>query len=406
MLPELKNKPATDKAIIQAVVRRFGPISRGKIHELTRIRRSATSELVRELIDEGRIVEAGRVSERAGRKKVLLKLNDEFEFVAAVDFDEDNITAGITDLRASVRHTVRERTDLKGGVEGLVKQLLACVHKTLKQAKIPGSSLIGIGVADPGLVDSRRGITVMSSTIDFWKQVPLKERFEREFGVPTVVESRSRAKTIAERALVAGEMAENMIYIDYGAGIGAGIVLDGRLLYGQSCAAGEFGHTHTMADGPACNCGSFGCLEAVAGTRAVEARIRKAIGEGGHSQALAQTGGDPARLTAWNVLEGASAGDKICSNIVAEIGEYLGLGLANLVNLFNPSVIVLDKRLGLAGPSLLDQIAQVIRRQALTFSSQNMSLRFGAIGPEGGVPGAALMVIEQHFALPQREVSI
>ena len=111
--------------------------------------------------------------------------------------------------------------------------------------------MVGIGIADPGLVDSRRGITALSSTIEFWKLVPLKEIFETEFELPTIVESKTRAKTVAERMLGAGNKLENLVYIDYGVGIGAGIVVDGHLLYGRGCAVGEFGHTHVTEDGPA-----------------------------------------------------------------------------------------------------------------------------------------------------------
>ena len=134
-----------------------------------------------------------------------------------------------------------------------------------------------------------------------------------------------------------------MIYVEYGrTGIGAGIVIDGKLFYGAGYVAGEFGHTHMVEDGPACKCGSFGCLEAIAGASALRSRIRRAIAEGGTSSALALAGGDVSKITGWTVLEAAGHGDKICAEIVEQAANYLGAGLANLVNLFNPAVIVID----------------------------------------------------------------
>ncbi|MEK7405287.1 MAG: ROK family protein [Acidobacteriota bacterium] len=390
-----------DKQVIEAVIRRFGPLSQEKIHALTHIRRSTTSRLVRELLQEGRLLEAGRLNATGamGRKQVLLRLNEDYRFIAGIEFDEESIVAAILDLHPRIRQTVTEPT-IRNGKEALVNQLLSSTKRALHEAGLGTSSLAGIGIADPGLVDSRRGVTVTSSTIEFWRDVPLKAIFEEEFGVPTFVEDATRARAVAERMLGAGNFQENMIYIEYGAGIGAGIVLNGKLLLGYNGAAGEFGHTHIMESGPACKCGSIGCLEAVAGAHAVEAKIRKAIAEGGTSLALELVGGSPEKISVWTVLEAARLGDKISSHIVTEIGARLGLGLANLVNLFNPAAVILDRRLELAGPELLDQIVGVVKRQALTYNAANAAFRFAQLGREAGILGVALILLEKHFEIP------
>lgn len=389
-----------DKQVIESVVRRFGPISRARIHELTDIRGSTTSLLVRGLIEEGRLEECGRSNNALGRKQILLKVNESYRSVIGIDFDDEEVITGIMDLHPRVKTTVREPARLEGGRDGLIRQLIAGAHSALAKAGLDTSSLLGIGIADPGLVDSRRGVTVMSSMIDFWRDIPLREIFEKEFGVPALVETRTRAKAVAERQLGSGEMNENMIYVDYGSGIGAGVILDGKLLYGSKCAAGEFGHTHLGEDSAVCKCGSNGCLEAVAGARTVEAKIRRILSEGGYSRALEMAQGDPAKITGWTVLEAARSGDKACANIVAEISGYLGLGLANLVNLFNPAVVVLDPRLSLAGDEMLTQIVQVLRRQALTCSSEDLNVRFGSLGNDGGLLGIGLLILNRHYEIP------
>jgi len=242
---------------------------------------------------------------------------------------------------------------------------------------------------------------VMSSTINFLRHIPLRRVFEQEFGVPTLVENLSRAKALAERTLGAAAMAENMIYVEYGkTGIGAGIILDGKVLHGACSFAGEFGHTLMIEGGPACRCGSFGCLEAIAGAAALESRIRKAVREGSTSQAMELAGGDADQITGWMVLEAAHNGDKTSLALVEQIATYLALGLANLVNLFNPAVIVLDQRLSLAGPALLDQIVKVVRRQALNHATQNLRVCFGNLGIEGIVLGAGSMALERYFEIP------
>ena len=399
VMKHVAKKSEHDKHVVEAVVRQFGPVSRVGIYTLTNFRRNTISSIVRELLLEGRLVEDGRSNNPLGRKQILLRSNEEYGFIVGVEFDDEAVVAGVMDLRPQVKHTVKEPTDLEGREE-LIKQLKSCVRRAISQANLVGQSAVGIGIADPGLVDSRNGVTITSSTIEFWNQVPLQRIFEEEFHVPVVVESKTRARTIAERMLGAGQKQDNLIYLDYGTGIGAGIVVDGRVLYGKDCGVGEVGHTHIVEGGPACKCGSIGCLEAVAGAAAIEGRIRKALSEGAGSKAIELADGDPGKITVWNVLAAANAGDKMCGNLVLDIGRLLGTGIANLVNLFNPAVIVLDKRLELAGDSLLDQITRTVKGQALTSSSHRLAIRIGQLGAEAGLLGIGLAVLERHFEIP------
>jgi N-acetylglucosamine repressor len=393
-------KSARDKHVIQAVVRRFGPLSRVEMHKLTHLRPNTISKLVRELLDEGWLLEAGRSDNPMGRKQILLRLNEEHSFVAAVELDDESVIASAMDLFPRIRTSVKEPTNLNGGIEGLVRQLLSCTRRAIDQAGVSNRALIGIGIADPGLVNTQDGVVVTSSTIDFWKQVPLKDIFEREFGTPVLLESKTRAHAMAERMLGAGQGANDMIYVDYGRGIGAGIILDGKLLRGHRWAAGEFGHTRVSEDNTACQCGSFGCLEAVAGALALELRIRKAISEGSTPQGFASRGSDANGIPAWQVLKAASVGDKTCSTIVEQAGNYLGLGLANLVNLFNPSMIVLDRRLEQAGQALIEQIVRVVKRQALSHSTEDLEIRFAKLDQDAGVLGMGLLLLERYFEIP------
>jgi len=398
------NKNQTYKRFIEAIVHRFGDVSRADIHKLTNLRPSTISGLVRELLKEKRLIETGPGANRLGRKQVLLRLNERYKFILGIEFDDEIVVAAIMSLRPEVTHMVSEATYLGGGIEGLVKQLKSCSNKVMRKAGIKPHSLLGIGIADPGLIDTRRGITLISSTIDFWKQVPLKQRFELEFKIGTLVESRTRAKAWAERILGAGGMKDNLIYVDYGSGIGAGVIVDGKLLYGRDCAVGEFGHTRIMEGGPACKCGSIGCLEAIAGAGAIRSRIRQVVEEGASPGIHLSSEFDSAMTTAWTVLEAAKSGDKICRNIVADMARHLGLGIANLVNLFNPSVVVLDKRLELGGEGLLEQIVRIIGRQSLSSSSDGIAVKFGTLDSKAGVLGIGLCILDRHFRIPSLTV--
>jgi N-acetylglucosamine repressor len=400
-MKHVTTKNERDRLMIEALIWKYGPLSRAEIHELTHVQRSEISRLVRELLAEGRLLPAGRADNPLGRKQGLLRLNEEHGLALAVGFDDENVLAATLDLHLHMRSSVQEPAVLDKGKEGLIHQLLSLASQAIAQANVNPQTLLGIGVAGSGLVNSGDGVMVMSSTMEFCREVPLQEIFEKEFGIPTAVENITRAKTVAERALGAGEMAENLIYVEYGrTGIGAGIVINGKLFYGAGYAAGEFDHTHMVEDGPACKCGSFGCLEVMASAAALQSRMRKAIAEGSTSDALALAEGDPNKITGWTVLQAAGMGDKTSAAIVEQAGNYLGVGLANLVNLFNPAMLVVDQRLSLAGHGLLDQLTRAIKRKALSHSAKDLIVRFGKLGKEASLLGAGRVVLENHFEIP------
>jgi len=395
-----------DKALITALIRREGQLSRIEIHRLTDLRPATITKLTKELLDEGRIEEAGRSDNPTGRKQVLLRSNVEFGFVVAVDFDAENVRAAVLDLAPRVRGPViQEPTVVDQGKGGLIAQLLRCTHRALDASGIAPEKVLGIGVGDPGLVNAVEGVSIFASTIEFWQQVPLREIFEAEFSTPTLIANNTRTKAAAERALGAGAGSADMIFIEYGRGIGCGIITGGHLLEGSRWAAGEFGHTHVTEDGPACHCGSFGCLEAIAGIGALEAGARRAIAQGGFSQALSLAGGEVDQLTGWHVLQAARDGDKMSVALVESMATCLGLGLANLANLFNPSLIVLDKRLALGGDQLLEQIKRVVLRQALGHVTETLQFRYAALGDDASLLGPALLVVDRIFEMePVRTV--
>ncbi|WP_321475529.1 ROK family protein [uncultured Paludibaculum sp.] len=390
-----------DAGVILNVVRNFGPLSRVEIHRLTGLRTSAISQLTKELLSERRLEVAGLSDNPTGRKQVLLRVNQEQGFLLGIEFDSETVVAGVMDLAPHIRGLVREPTRLDGGESALIDQLKRCARKALAEAGVSARSLRGIGIADVGLVNRSQGISVLSSQLDFWRNVPLVNIFEDAFHVPAFVENATRCRGNAERLLGAGESNDDMIYIEYGAGIGSALFSGGRVIEGRRTSAGEFGHTRVSMANVACKCGSFGCLEAVAGSPALAHRFREIIREGGSSLALSRTGGDPLRVTGWDVLEAARAGDKVCLSISEEMCRYLAIGLANLVNLLDPARIVLDQRLEICGAGFLDQIQRTVRLQALSHLTEDLVICFGSLGDTAGVLGAGLLSLEELFTIPE-----
>ena len=160
-----------DKAVIMATVRRFGPISQVGIHDLTRIRPATISPLVRELLATGKLNVVGHADNPMGRKQVMLRINEESGYVVALDFDEEFVDVALLDLHPRERRSLREPTNLSSGIDGLLAQLFSCVERIIQQSELQAQSIQGIGLGVPGLVNPSTGTVMMSSTIEFWKQI-------------------------------------------------------------------------------------------------------------------------------------------------------------------------------------------------------------------------------------------
>jgi predicted NBD/HSP70 family sugar kinase len=390
-----------DTAVILNVVRNFGPLSRVDINRLTGLRASTISQLSRDLLKQRRLEEAGLSDNPTGRKQVLLRINQEQGFLLGIEFDAETVLAGVMDLTPKIRGRVRETTRLDGGEAGLVDQLKDCARRALAQTGVSPRSLRGIGIADVGLVNRHQGVSILSSQLEFWRGVPLARIFEDTFGVPTFIDNATRCRGNAERLLGSGESSDDMIYVEYGAGIGAAIFSGGKVTEGRRNNAGEFGHTRVSMANVPCKCGSFGCLEALAGSPALANRFREIVREGGSSLALVKTEGDASQVTGWDVLQAAQAGDKVCLSIAEEMSRHLALGLANLVNLLDPARIVLDQRLEICGPEFLEQIRRTVRLQALSHLTDGLVICFGSLGESAGLLGAGLLSLEELFTIPE-----
>ena len=198
-MKDVSTKRERDKSVLLDMVRRFGPLSRVDIHQMTLLRPGTVSTLVRELLRERTLIEAGLSDNPMGRKQVLLHLNEDHSAIAALAFDAESVVAAVFNLGARMKHMLSEPTDLEHGTDGVVNQMLRLTESAIAKAGVQRHVLVGIGVADSGVIDSRQGISVASSTLEFWHAVPLGQRFETHFRAPLRLESNTRARTVAER---------------------------------------------------------------------------------------------------------------------------------------------------------------------------------------------------------------
>lgn len=393
-----------NQALILNIVRNQDPISRSEIAKMIKLSPAAVSNLTDKLIKEGYIREKGPGSSEAGRKPILLELNPKARFVVGIDLERVNtVKAAITDLRANIickkKHFLKD-TDFSTVVDSIVN----IVHELVDASGLKIEKIMGIGIGTPGLLDHHKG-KVIYSTYLHWRNVPLSALIEQELDIPVIIDTDTNAPALAEQKYGAGKEAKDLIYITVGPGLGAGIIIDGQIYHGIDGTAGEFGHTIIDPDGPLCSCGNRGCLETMVAEASIIKRATEGIRKGKVSLISKLAQNQEGLITPKIIYEAALKKDKFAVEVIQETGYYLGLGLVSLVNLLNPEVIVIGGDISQVADILLEPVREVVLSRALSVPAQRVRIVASHFGKDAGIIGAATLVLENIFQIPEVSLS-
>lgn len=389
-----------NKRLILNTIRIKGPISRHDITSLTGIRPATVIDFVNKLIRDGLVKKIGEGKSTGGRKPLLLELNPEGLFTVGVLLGETKIIAVVADLKGRVIHNVSREDGAYKGKNSFIKSTLGTIEKVLKDSKIKTNKIIGIGLGIPGLVDRERGVSLYCSYHSWWRNIPFRDIVEKEFKKPTYVENDTRVLTSGEKWFGIGKGVESFIYLDAGEGIAMGAFVNGSLYSGVGGSGGELGHTTIDKDGPLCKCGNHGCLEALASTIAIEKRMKELLKQGVNSIIKEEVKSNLNKVTFSGIVKAARKGDKVAFQILEEAGKYIGIGVANVVNLFNPGLIIIGGLIAQAGDLILDPIRRTVKACALTKLANEVDVRLTEFDEAGGALGATTLVLEDLFEMP------
>lgn len=387
--------------IILNAIRRKGAVSRHDITKLTGIRPATVIDFVNKLIGDGLVREIGEGKSTGGRKPSLLELNPEACFAVGVYLSEVKIIAVVADLNGKIIERIEKHDGASKGKKSFIKNTLGAINKVIEESKINTNKIIGIGLGVPGLVDSGRGISIYCSLHSWWKDIPFKEIVEKEFKKPAYVENDTRVLTLGERWFGIGKETENFLYLDVGEGIGMGAFLNGSLYSGAGGSGGELGHTTIDKDGPLCNCGNYGCLEAIASTIVIEKRVKELLKQGVNSIIKEEVKGNPDKVTFKSIVKAAQKGDKVAFQLLEETGEYIGIGVANVINIFNPGLVIVGGIVAQAGNMILEPIRRKVKTCALTKLANGVDIRLTEFDETAGALGAVTLVLEKVFEMPE-----
>lgn len=379
-----------NESLILNLIRQRGPISRADLAKFTNLTAPTVTNITNKLLDSNLIIEYMIGESSGGRRPILLKMNPQALNVIIVHISSNKLTGYLTDGDLSIiKQESYKIKNLKK--DEIIDLMLFKIDNYLKQATV---EIPGIGVVVHGPVKAREGISVFAPNIG-WKNVPIKFIVEDKFHIPTFIENDVRAMALGEFYYGPARDVSSMVFIKVGYGIGSGIIIDGKLYRGLNDSAGEIGHTTIDVSGPRCSCGNYGCLEAMASENALVNIIVRSIKEGRSSIIIDMAEGNLDCITPEMVYEAAAKGDVLAGRILRHVARYIGIAVANVINTFNPELVVIGGGIVRARPFIEDTIIETIKSRALESSYGVTKITFSTMGDEATLKGAADMVMTE-----------
>jgi glucokinase len=329
---------------------------------------------------------------------VLLGINPDGGIIVSVDMSsvlpQRILRAAVLDLKGNALYEVRHKRDLRGN-EALLTALREIITELFARSGVDLQRVLTIGISVPGLVDSQSGVLV-SANIGV-RQLHLSEALESAFGVPILVHNSEDVAALGEYFFGAGREAASLMYLTVGYGVGAGLVVDGHIFPNGRISAGEIGHTTVQPDGPLCHCGNRGCLSAVVNSEIMVGQVRSAVRDGYIStvEALRILPEDEINLT--DILAAAESGDDLCHEIVLQAAEWLGIAVANLINLLNLEMIVFDGELFDESGFFLSLVTGATRERAFGDYLNTVKLMRSTLGRSASLKGVGVLAIDDIF---------
>lgn len=304
-----------------------------------------------------------------------------------VDLGGTNLRTALLTRDGAILEKHKESSRVPDGHGKVLQRLIESIKRHRDLCARNGQDLAAIGVGAPGVINIAEGVVVTSPNFPDWNDLPLKTELERALRVPVFIENDANAAAMGEQWRGAGKGIGSMILLTLGTGVGGGIVLEGTIWHGADGMAGEVGHMTILPEGRLCGCGNTGCLEMYASARGIILNFRDALARQGKPS--------PSGLTSRMVFEAAQRGDAAAIQAMQEMGRFLGIGIADLVNIFNPEMVVLGGGVGEAWPLFIESTRAEVRRRAFAVPARRVRIIQSELGDDAGMVGAAAVALQK-----------
>lgn len=390
------DKPERRELTILQMIHSGSNYSRLDLAKKTGLSPSSITSIVRSLVARGLVTEAAPASSLVGRKPIPLEIRGDSGYLIGVDIGSYYTRIVITDINGKIIYKRQIETCIPDGRVAVLRRVFTAIHQSIAASGIPKGSLVSAGIAHSGVIDTEHGVVLSfprPGQMAEWKNVPLQAIFEKELKVPCCLEDSVRTMATAEKCFGLGKNVNDFLFIEVGMGIGAAFYFDGKFYRGAGGKAGEFGHITVDESGPLCSCGNNGCLESVASCAAIIQAVRLAIERGVDSRIRDLTSGELNKISVEIIAQAASDNDSLAFRVLQDAASNIAVGLADLVNLLNPRLIIFGGALFRAAPQLLsDPLKRVIRQRSLEKSANDAQLRVSSLGEEAGALGASRVI--------------
>jgi N-acetylglucosamine repressor len=365
-------------------------VVRSQLSRLFDVSAATISRSAGVLLGKQLILETGAIRSARGRRPAVLQVNPGLAHVAGIEIDRDRITAAVTDMAGKLLGRGAIAASALNPVQRTLRDCRKGLRIALADAGVRWGQISRIGVGLTGMLDVENGVCIDWGAAPHWRRMNLLGALREIFGVEITLDDRARAVALAQHLLwPENRQHQCAIYVQIGTGIGAGIFVNGRMLRGATQAGGEIGHMVIDRDGPFCRCGKRGCVEAFASLGSTIARVREGLEQGAKTSLR---NGLSSELTADLIASAARRGDPLAKDALARAGEALGIGIANAVELLNPSLIVLAGKFArVASDFFLEAVTRTIREQCFETMSRGLEIRVAPFHKDTGPVGCALL---------------
>jgi len=384
-------------SLILHSLRTQAPISRASLSQKTYLNKTTVSDLINELNERGFVKELGMQSSGTGRPATLLTLNPSAGYLISCEVGVDFLEVLVTDFAPEAIWQTKESIPSGTSQSAIIERMLALLHLAIEKGKSIAHTLLGIAVGVPGMIDHASGTILFAPNLK-WRSVPLLQILEDEnFGAPIFVDNEANMAALGEHYFGAAQGYHEILYLSGNVGLGGGFLRNGQLYRGANGVAGEYGHMTIDPQGELCNCGNYGCWETLVSQNGLFKKITAGVkrGENGSLAKLVENG----KLTVEAVVNAARSGDRLALSTLDEIGYYLGIGIASLLNALNPEIVVMGGILSEASEFLFPVVKAEIEKRALLWNREKIKVVCAAHGSDACVKGGIATVYQ--FVLSQ-----
>jgi glucokinase len=315
------------------------------------------------------------------------------KMIVGVDLGGSKINAILSDARGNISKQVLKDTLAKEGPDAVISRVIACIKQVASSTNI-----VGIGIGAAGACDVESGIITLSPNLPGWHNVQLRDIIQREYNIPVYLDNDANVAALGEYYFGGVTGVANLLYVCIGTGIGGGIIIDGQLYHGASGSAGEIGHMTIDINGTRCPCGNFGCWETLASGTALAREAVKQIKAGAQTSILDFADGQLDEVSANRVFLAAKEGDRLAKEMISQTGYYLGIGLVNLINIFNPPLILIGGGLARMGQMLLEPASKVVNERAYELPAGAARIEMARLGADAEALGAVALVLKNSHS--------